>query len=92
MAFRPLFTPANVWNFSNETGCRIHVDIMTGEYFRQFILLTWNAFIGQFIYSVGGKETRKRGFEGHNRYNSPLQIITLLKILCRIHVTIYPLS
>ena len=86
LAFRPLFTPANVWNFSNETGCRIHVDIMTD--FRQFILLTWNAFIGQFVNPVGG--------EGIGiRYFSPLQIITLLenmKILCRIQVTIYPLS
>ena len=88
LAFRLLLTPANVWNFSNETGCRIYVDIMTGEHFCQFILLTWNAIIGQFVNPEGG--------EGIGiRYFSPLQIITLLenmKILCRIQVTIYPLS
>ena len=36
-------------------GCRINMDIMTGENCRQFSLLTWNSFIGQFVHPVRGK-------------------------------------
>ena len=42
--------------FSN--GCRINVNIMTGENFRQFSLLTLNSFIGQYVYPVGGEGNR----------------------------------
>ena len=35
-------------------GYRIYVDIMTGETCRQFSLLTWTLFIGQFVHQVGG--------------------------------------
>ena len=38
-------------------GCRIYVDIMTGEKFR---LLTWTSFIGQFVLPVGGGDGVKR--------------------------------
>ena len=32
-----------------------YMDISTGENFRQFSLLTWNSFFGQFVHSVGGE-------------------------------------
>ena len=34
-------------NINNINGCRIYVDIMTGQNCRQFRLLTWTSFIGQ---------------------------------------------
>ena len=37
-------------------GYRIYVDIRTGENCCQFRLLTWTAFIGQFIDPVGVEE------------------------------------
>ena len=42
-----------------KNGYKIYVDIMTGENCRQFRLKTWNLFIGQFVYPVGGE-----GMEG----------------------------
>ena len=42
-------------------GYRIYVDIMTGENCCQFRLLTWNSFIGQFVYPVGGEGMSKYG-------------------------------
>ena len=32
-----------------------------GKYCRQFSLLTCNSFIGQFVYSVGGKDYKVKG-------------------------------
>ena len=40
-------------------GCRIYMDIMTGEKCRQFTLLTWNSLISQFVHPVGDEEKRK---------------------------------
>ena len=34
---------------TNDKECRIYVDIITGKNCRQFSLLTWNSFIGQFV-------------------------------------------
>ena len=34
------------------------MDIMTGKNCRQFSLLTWNSFIGQFVHPVGGDEVK----------------------------------
>ena len=34
---------------------------MTEENCRQFRLLTWNSFIGQFVYRVGGEGMSKYG-------------------------------
>ena len=36
-------------------------NIMTGKICRQFILLLWTPFIGQFIYPVGGEGMSKGG-------------------------------
>ena len=41
-------------------GYRIYVDIMTRENCRQFRLLTWNSFIGQFVPTVGGWLARSK--------------------------------
>ena len=37
-----------------KNGCRIYVDIMTGEFFCQFRLQYPLAFIGRAVYPVGG--------------------------------------
>ena len=42
----------------NINVCRTYVDIMTGENYHQFSLLTWNSFNGQFFHPVGGEGTR----------------------------------
>ena len=34
-------------------GFMIYVDFMTGDIYRQFRLLTWISFIGQFVHPVG---------------------------------------
>ena len=54
-------------------GCRIFMDIMTWENCRQFSLLAWNSFIGQFVDPVGGKGMEKRGGWG-NRYFIPRHV------------------
>ena len=46
------------------------MDIMTGEKCRQFMLLTWKSFIGQFVYPVVGRIWGK-GVDGYS-YFSPL--------------------
>ncbi len=57
-------------------GCRIYVDIMTGEKkFRQFSLLAWNLFIGQFVYPVEGEGIEIKRVEGGNSYIIPLQVL-----------------
>ena len=45
---------------------------MKGLNCRQFSLLTWNSFIGQFVYPVGG-ERMEKGMEGGNRYVGQLR-------------------
>ena len=38
-----------------------YVDILTEEICRQFWLLIWNSFIGQFVHPEGGRKLDKGG-------------------------------
>ena len=40
----------------------IYVDILTGKFARQFSVIIWPLFIGQFVHSVEGEEVM--GFKG----------------------------
>ena len=39
-------------NMYTNNGCGIYMDIKTGENCRQFSLLPWNLFTGQFVHLV----------------------------------------
>ena len=51
-------------------GCRIYVNIMTGEICRQFRFLTWNYRIGHFVHLVGWESNREKRVDGWYRYFS----------------------
>ena len=61
-------------------GCKIYVDIMTGENYRQFSLLTRNSFIGQFVHPIW------MGVNGINEVEGEIFILAHCMFHIRVHV------
>ena len=51
--YLPIFLPIR-----NNNGYMIYVDLLTGENCRQFSLLIWTSFVGQFVHPVEGEGMR----------------------------------
>ena len=63
-----------IWTLTHHAnGCRINVDIMTGEKSSQFRLLTWTSLIIQFVHPVGWRGWGKGGGR-EDCYFSQLQV------------------